>query len=883
MKKFLIILITIFVSFLYVSCKEKGEEKNIVEEINITGMKDIYVGESLQLNVAEADNVIWTVEKGSVIHVESNGIITGVSKGMGIVKATLEDDASIYSYAIVNVLEREIYAESITITGKDKLKVGEYSYYQANIRPEGVSEDVIWQTSNSDILTIENGVVCGVKEGIATIKVMLFSDENIYAEKEIEVIKEKAIAEYMYIEGDKTIKKGDTSQLGVVIYPVVLESVNLIWESSDESVVTVTDGLINAVGAGEAYVTVRAPEINKEVTTLIIVEDSITVENVEILNKGNGVSKYMKTGDVISLQYKVYPYLATTNILWESSDKSVAIVNEYGEVTALNEGSVTITIKSKSNDQIKDSINIEVVSYDINLAPISINVIGGNTMELGYPAIFKSSVEPVSANPIVRWESSNDEIIQIDENGVALALKAGKAKIRAVSVVDENVKSEWLEIKIPNGCLFIPDLLGYEIVIKTDPYMMKTVNPFMDAYTKHDKMYLQKAWKEIEKKYNCTIKVGAFPLDIEDYTTYLIDNYNNEAVDSDITLVNIKNIPVLANAGVLAEIGQYYETYETQMIQFMKDLGTFNGKMYAVPTGINEFDNYVNLGLYYNVNLLNDLGINNPINLYKEGKWNYSEFLNWCLQAQSKLDGKYVISGDLYYWWLGLVNTTGEKIVDNVNATFNIDSERVVEAGELIYKLVNSGAAYKEEMLSGVFASFEKEEVIMTSGLLSDIGKGNKWDSKMFGEDTEYGYVPFPYPDDYNADNIYTSVCYDLGVMVFNNGIKKNCPKEIKLTDIYIAITDLYELACKYEKNDPTSNRSEIIYDSLYKHVDNPNSLMAVADFSYDKIIYDAAHIYYESDKDTPLREYVIKKYCLYQEDIDDIINKYKEDVIYKN
>ena len=31
MKKFLIILITIFVSFLYVSCKEKGEEKILLK------------------------------------------------------------------------------------------------------------------------------------------------------------------------------------------------------------------------------------------------------------------------------------------------------------------------------------------------------------------------------------------------------------------------------------------------------------------------------------------------------------------------------------------------------------------------------------------------------------------------------------------------------------------------------------------------------------------------------------------------------------------------------------------------------------------------------------------------------------------------------------
>ncbi|MFI3269820.1 MAG: sulfatase-like hydrolase/transferase [Rikenellaceae bacterium] len=67
------------------------------------------------------------------------------------------------------------------------------------------------------------------------------------------------------------------------------------------------------------------------------------VENIAITSS----PKTMKKGETIRLNHKVTPATATRNgVVWESSDKSVATVNKFGEVTAHKAGEVTINLYS---------------------------------------------------------------------------------------------------------------------------------------------------------------------------------------------------------------------------------------------------------------------------------------------------------------------------------------------------------------------------------------------------------------------------------------------------------------------------------------------------------------------------------------------------------
>ncbi len=52
---------------------------------------------------------------------------------------------------------------------------------------------------------------------------------------------------------------------------------------------------------------------------------------------------------------------------------------------------------------------------------------------------------------------------------------------------------------------------GYKIILMNAESALADLDPFLDAYTGQDKMYKQKAWKEVENLYNCKISVVAYP------------------------------------------------------------------------------------------------------------------------------------------------------------------------------------------------------------------------------------------------------------------------------------------------------------------------------------------------------------------------------------
>lgn len=112
------------------------------------------------------------------------------------------------------------------------------------------------------------------------------------------------------------------------------------WTSSDEEVVTVdATGLITAVGAGEADVTATAKDVNISSTThvkVVITPTSVEApETLELVTNGEN-SK--------NLNAKMTPEDATeVKLAYESSDDSVATVDENGLVTAVADGECTIT------------------------------------------------------------------------------------------------------------------------------------------------------------------------------------------------------------------------------------------------------------------------------------------------------------------------------------------------------------------------------------------------------------------------------------------------------------------------------------------------------------------------------------------------------------
>ncbi|ANW95070.1 hypothetical protein AXE80_01610 [Wenyingzhuangia fucanilytica] len=119
-----------------------------------------------------------------------------------------------------------------------------------------------------------------------------------------------------------------------------------------------------------------------------------------------------------ALNAHVVPENATnTAVTWSSSNEGVATVDEFGIVTGVSEGTVTITATSVDGS-FTDSATVNVSAFSAT-AVSSISINEGDTMSIEY---YKTTPLQVNINPInateqnVSWSSSDTSIVEVDSN-----------------------------------------------------------------------------------------------------------------------------------------------------------------------------------------------------------------------------------------------------------------------------------------------------------------------------------------------------------------------------------------------------------------------------------------------------------------------------------
>lgn len=265
----------------------------------------------------------------------------------------------------------------------------------------------------------------------------------------------------------------------------------LEWTSSDEEVATVDEtGLVTAVGAGEADITVSVSDANISSTThvkVVITPTGVEApDSIELVTNGEN-SK--------ALGAKMTPEDATeVKLAYESSDESVATVDENGVVTAVADGECVITTyvtadipataenaeakpvvdevasseaevansaaDSEAPDDaaasepkdttdssfgvVPDGLSAETkVTVTTKVEQIALSKTEG-VLTVGNSVTVTATVTPDNAtNATVNWTSSDEKVATVDSNGKVTAVAAGNATITATSESDGDVSADY--------------------------------------------------------------------------------------------------------------------------------------------------------------------------------------------------------------------------------------------------------------------------------------------------------------------------------------------------------------------------------------------------------------------------------------------------------
>ena len=152
-------------------------------------------------------------------------------------------------------IEDVTYEYSLNLTAFS-IDVGDSKTLRVIVEPEKEIE-VIWASADSSIATVENGVVVGVAEGTTTITATV--DEQVLS-CEVTVNALPVTYEYSLDITSSELIIGEDLQLNVLVTPTPETMPIVTWSSNAQSVATVNNGLVKAVGAGHATITAIVEE-----------------------------------------------------------------------------------------------------------------------------------------------------------------------------------------------------------------------------------------------------------------------------------------------------------------------------------------------------------------------------------------------------------------------------------------------------------------------------------------------------------------------------------------------------------------------------------------------------------------------------------------------
>lgn len=230
---------------------DKDENNKIIlnqNEINLK-INDTYT----LVPKGSVDKVTWVSSDDSIATVDGNGVVTGKRIGNTIITAKAENGNS--AQCLVTVSNEIINAETIELNVKNvSLNLNDTVKLVESISPSNGSIEVFWESSNTSVATVENGLVKAIGSGTATITASLPNGKKAecvvdVTPKNIKVIKVTLNASIV------TLGVNGTSQLTATILPDNATDKTVSWKSSNSSIASVDDnGKVSAKGIGRAVI-----------------------------------------------------------------------------------------------------------------------------------------------------------------------------------------------------------------------------------------------------------------------------------------------------------------------------------------------------------------------------------------------------------------------------------------------------------------------------------------------------------------------------------------------------------------------------------------------------------------------------------------------------
>ena len=301
---------------------------------------------------------------------------------------------------------------------------------RVSVQPTTVKNRRVTLTAeNPEIVKVYENNVTGRKAGETILTIASVQDPSVTVR--YRVIVTQPVSRISVTAPEKSVAVGGSVTLNAGILPEDATIKQVTWSSADERIATVdANGTVTGVKRGTARITAAAADgsnIRASINLQVVqTAEEITLDTTELT---------VDTGRTGMLKATVLPKDTNDkNVIWTSSDESIAKVNAQGRVTGVSLGECEITCTSKVNGavQAKAVVHVQQPVTKVSFGEAQV-VYAGESGKVTW------TIEPANAtNPAVKLSSSNEKVLTVSEDGTVTGIQAGEAYVKAVTTDGSN-------------------------------------------------------------------------------------------------------------------------------------------------------------------------------------------------------------------------------------------------------------------------------------------------------------------------------------------------------------------------------------------------------------------------------------------------------------
>ncbi|MGN7823635.1 Ig-like domain-containing protein [Chitinophaga sp. 22536] len=268
-----------------------------------------------------------------------------------------------YTASIAALEARIILLQGISITSdSSNLYVNYKDTLKLTTTPaNATNRNVVYKSSNDAIATVDmNGIVTGKAAGTVTITAK--SVESGFTASKTYTVIYIPVAALTLDTTVATVSVGATLQLNATISPSKASNKGVTWTTSDSTIATVSNnGTITGIKQGDVVIRAIAAD-----NAAIVAQANVHIANV--LATGLTFQPSPVTiGEKDTIRVNITYIPANTSIkkvTWSSSNPALATIDSTGLISAVRQGTLTITANTHDGSGISATLPVTVVPFD---------------------------------------------------------------------------------------------------------------------------------------------------------------------------------------------------------------------------------------------------------------------------------------------------------------------------------------------------------------------------------------------------------------------------------------------------------------------------------------------------------------------------------------